>query len=168
MDGVTWQQYGDDLEANLQDCADRLKRGAYQAPPTRRRPVGVTALEDKIVQAALVAVLYAIYEVDFLGFSYGCRPGRRPHDALDALSVGSERRKVHGVLSVDMCGCCDAMIHGWFVTFLAHRIADRRIVRLIQQWVKAGVLEDSNHMQSEVESQQGARVSPLAANIYLY
>jgi group II intron reverse transcriptase/maturase len=178
VDGVTWQQYGEDLEANLQDLADRLKRGAHRAQPTRRtyiakadgrqRPLGVTALEDKIVQAALAQVLNAIYEVDFLGFSYGSRPGRSPHDALDTLSVGIVRSKVNWVLSVDICGFFDAMIHGWLVTFIEHRIADRRIVRLIQKWLKAGVLEDGKHMRSEVGSPQGARSSPLAANIYLF
>jgi group II intron reverse transcriptase/maturase len=178
VDGVTWQQYGDDLETNLQDLADRLKRGAYRAQPTRRtyipkadgrqRPLGVTALEDKIVQAALVEVLNAIYEVDFLGFSYGSRPGRSPHDALDALSVAIERSKVNWVLSVDIGGFFDAMVHRWLVTFIEHRIADRHIVRLIQKWLKAGVLEDGKHMKSEVGSPQGASFSPLAANIYLY
>ena len=178
VDGVTWQQYGDDLESNLQDLAGRLKRGAYRAQPTRRtyipkadgrqRPLGVTALEDKIVQAALVEVLNAIYEVDFLGFSYGSRPGRSPHDALDALSVGIVRSKVNWVLSVDICGFFDAMVHRWLVTFIEHRIADRRIVRLIQKWLNAGVLEDGQHIRSEVGSPQGASFSPLAANIYLY
>lgn len=125
-------------------------------------------LEDKIVQAALVEVLNAIYEVDFLGFSYGCRPGRSPHDALDALAVGIIRSKVNWVLNVDICGFFDAMLHRWLVTFLEHRIADRRIVRLIQKWLKAGVLEDGKHIRSEVGSPQGASFSPLAANIYLY
>jgi RNA-directed DNA polymerase len=178
VDGVTWQQYGEDLEGNLQDLAQRLARGAYRAQPTRRtyipkadgrrRPLGVTALEDKIVQAALVEVLNAIYEVDFLGFSYGSRPGRSPHDALDALSVGIERSKVNWVLSVDICGFFDAMVHEWLVTFIEHRIADRRIVRLIQKWLKAGVLEDGKHHQSESGSPQGASFSPLAANVYLH
>jgi group II intron reverse transcriptase/maturase len=130
--------------------------------------LGVTALEDKIVQAALVEVLNAIYEVDFLGFSYGSRPGRSPHDALDALSVAIERSKVNWVLSVDIGGFFDAMVHRWLVTFIEHRIADRHIVRLIQKWLKAGVLEDGKHMKSEVGSPQGASFSPLAANIYLY
>jgi group II intron reverse transcriptase/maturase len=178
VDGVTWKQYGDDLEANLQDLSDRLARGAYRAQPTRRtyilkadgrqRPIGVTVLEDKIVQAALVQVLNAIYEVDFLGFSYGSRPGRRPHDALDALSVGIVRSKVNWVLTVDICGFFDAMVHEWLVTFIEHRIADRRIVRLIQKWLKAGVLEDGKYSQSDTGSPQGASFSPLAANIYLY
>src|SRR4029450_4656083 len=178
VDGVTWQQYGEDLEANLQDLAGRLARGAYRAQPTRgayipkadgrQRPLGVTALEDKIVQAALVEVLNAIYEVDFLGFSYGSRPGRSPHDALDALSVGIVRSKVNWVLNVDIRGFFDAMIHEWLAPFIEHRIVDRRIMRLIQKWLKAGVLEDGKHIQSETGSPQGASFSPLAANIYLH
>jgi len=178
VDGVTWKQYGEDLETHLQDLANRLARGAYRAQPTRRtyilkadgrqRPLGVAVLEDKIVQAALVEVLNAIYEVDFLGFSYGSRPGRSPHDALDALSVGIVRSKVNWVLSIDIRGFFDAIEHGWLVTFIEHRIADRRIVRLIQKWLKAGVLEDGKHMHSETGSPQGASFSPLAANIYLY
>jgi RNA-directed DNA polymerase len=178
VDGVTWQQYGEDLETNLQNLAERLKRGAYRAQPSRRayipkadgrqRPLGVTALEDKLVQAALVEVLNAIYEVDFLGFSYGSRPGRRPHDALDALTVAIERSKVNWVLKIDIRGFFDAMVHGWLERFIEHRIADRRIVRLIQKWLKAGVLEDGKHMQREVGSPQGASFSPLVANIYLH
>jgi group II intron reverse transcriptase/maturase len=178
VDGVTWQQYGEALDQNLADLSQRLKRGAYRAKPTRRtyipkadgrqRPLGVTALEDKIVQAALVAVLNAIYEVDFLGFSYGCRPGRSPHDALDALTVGFVRSKVNWVLSIDIRGVFDAIEHGWLVQFIEHRIADQRIVRLIRKWLQAGVLEDGKLQQSEVGSPQGASFSPLAANIYLY
>ncbi len=178
VDGVTWKQYGEDLEPNLQDLANRLARGAYRAQPTRRtyipkadgrqRPLGVTVLEDKIVQAALVEVLHAIYEVDFLGFSYGSRPGRSPHDALDALWVGIVRSKVNWVLSVDIRGYYDAILHEWLVMFIEHRIADRRIVRLIQKWLKAGVLEDGKHIASEMGSPQGSSFSPLAANIYLH
>ena len=178
VDGVRWKQYGEDLEAHLQDLADRLKRGAYRAQPTRRtyiakadgrqRPLGVTVLEDKIVQAALVRVLNAIYEVDFLGFSYGSRPGRSPHDALDALWVGIVRSKVNWVLNVDIRGYFDAILHEWLVRFIEHRIVDRRIARLIQKWLKAGVLEDGKHIQSETGSPQGASFSPLAANIYLH
>jgi RNA-directed DNA polymerase len=173
---MTWQQYGEDLEANLQDLAARLTRGAYRAQPTRRtyipkakgqqRPLGVTALEDKIVQAALVAVLHAIDEVDCIGFSYGSRPGRSPHDALDALAVGIERSKVNWVFKVAMRGFFDAIRQEWLVTFIEHRIADQRIVRLIRKWLNAGVMEDGKHMQSERGSPQGASISPLAANIY--
>jgi group II intron reverse transcriptase/maturase len=178
VDGVTWQQYGENLESNLQDLSARLKRGAYRAQPTRRsyipkadgqrRPLGVTALEDKIVQGALVEVLNAIYEVDFLGFSYGSRPGRSPHNALDALWVGIERRKVNWVLDADIRSFYDAMEHEWLVKFIEHRIADRRVVRLIQKWLTAGVLEDGQIKVSEVGSPQGASFSPLAANIYLH
>jgi group II intron reverse transcriptase/maturase len=176
VDGVTWQQYGEALEANLHDLSGRLKRSAYRAQPTRRtyipkadgrqRPLGVTVLGDKIVQAALVAVLQAIYEVDFLGFSYGCRRGRSPHDALDALTVGLVRSKVNWVRNIDIRGFFDAMVHGWLVKFIEHRIADQRIVRLIQQWLNAGVLEDGKHSHSERGSPQGASFSPLAAHIY--
>jgi retron-type reverse transcriptase len=173
VDGVTWQLYGEHLDDNLQDIAGRLERGAYRAKPTRRsyiakadgrqRPLGITALEDKIVQAALVEVLNAVYEVDFLGFSYGYRPGRNPHDALDALAVGLERSKVNWVLNIDIRGFFDAMVHGWLVRFMEHRIADRRIVRLIQKWLKAGVLEDGNHIPSEVGSPQGASCARRSA-----
>jgi RNA-directed DNA polymerase len=178
VDGVTWQQYGEHWEANLQDLAARLKRGAYRAQPTRRRyipkadgqrrPLGVTALEDKIVQSALVEVLNAIYEVDFLGFSYGSRPGRSQHNALDALWVGIARSKVNWVLDADIRGFYDAMRHDWLVKFIEHRIADRRVVRLIQKWLTAGVLEDGQIKASEVGSPQGASFSPLAANLYLH
>ena len=113
-------------------------------------------------------MLHAVYEVDFLGFSYGCRPGRNPHDALDALAVGLVRSKVNWVLNIDIRGFFDAMVHDWLVRFIEHRIADRRVVRLIQKWLKAGVLEDGNHIPSEVGSPQGASFSPLAANIYLH
>ena len=178
VDGVTWKQYGEELVTNLQDLSERRKRGAYRAQPARRtsipkadgrqRPLGVTALEDTIVQAALVQVLGAIYEVDFLGFSSGCRPGHSQHDARDALTVGLVRSRVNWVLSIDIRGFFDAMEHGWLVKFIEHRIADWRIVRRIQQWLKAGVIEDGQHMQSEVGSPQGASFSPLAANISLH
>ena len=178
VDGVTWQQYGQDLAAHLQELAARLKRGAYRAQPTRRtyipkadgrqRPLGIPALEDKSVPAALVEVLHAIYEVDFVGFSYGSRPGRSPHDALDALGVGIVRSKVNWMLNIDIRGYFDAISHEWLVRFIEHRIADRRIGRLIQKGLKAGVLEDGKHITSETGSPQGASVSPLAANIYLH
>src|SRR5690349_3694879 len=152
VDGETWRHYGETLEANLQELSDRLKCGAYQAKPVRRvyipkadgrqRPLGVTALEDKIVQRATVEVLNAIYETDFVGFSYGFRPGRSQHDALDALYTALLTRKVNWVLEVDIRGFFDAIDHGWLVKFVEHRIADRRVVRLIQKWLNAGVLED--------------------------
>ncbi len=177
-DGVTWHQYGEALEANLRDLSERVKRGAFRAKPVRRayiektdgrlRPLGVPALEDKIVQRAVVEVLNAIYETDFLGFSYGFRPGRSQHDALDALSVGLERRKVNWVLDADIRGFFDTLDHGWLVKFVEHRVADRRVVRLIQKWLSAGVLEDGEWTRSEVGTVQGGSISPLLANIYLH
>ena len=147
VDGETWRRYGESLEANLRDLSARLKRGAYRAKPVRRvyipkadgrqRPLGVTALEDKIVQRATVEVLNAIYETDFLGFSYGFRPGRSPHHALDALYTALLTRKVNWVLDVDIRSFFDTISHEWLVKFLEHRIADRRVVRLIQKWLSA-------------------------------
>ena len=178
VDGETWQEYGEQLEANLTDLSGRLKRGAYRAKPVRRvlipksdggmRPLGVTTLEDKIVQRAVVAVLNPIYEADFLGFSYGFRPGRGPHDALDALYVGITERRVSWVLDLDIREFFTSIRHEWLVKFVEHRIADRRIVRLIQKWLSAGVLEDGQTTQSDVGTPQGAGISPLLANIYLH
>jgi len=178
VDGQTWQEYGEALEDRLTDLSERLKRGAYRAKPVRRvqipkpdggiRPLGVTALEDKLVQRALVEVLKQIYEVDFLGFSYGFRPGRSQHNALDALHAGITRRKVSWVLDADIRGFFDAIDHDWLVRFVEHRIADRRVVRLIQKWLRAGVLEDGHRIQSEVGTPQGGGISPLLANIYLH
>src|SRR5213594_33492 len=178
VDGETWQHYGEDLEANLRDLAERLKRGAYRAKPVRRayipkadgrqRPLGVPALEDKIVQRAVVEVLNAIYEADFLGFSYGFRPGRNPHQALDALTVGVMTKKVNWVLDADIRAFFDTLDHGWLVRFVEHRVADRRVVRLIQKWLSAGVLEDGKRTRSEVGTVQGGSISPLLANIYLH
>jgi RNA-directed DNA polymerase len=178
VDGETWWHYGEGLEINLRDLSDRLKRGAYRAKPVRRayipkadgrqRPLGVPALEDKIVQRAVVEVLNAIYETDFLGFSYGFRPGRSPHQALDALTVGIMTRKVNWVLDADIRGFFDTLDHGWLVKFIEHRVADRRVVRLIQKWLSAGVLEDGKRTRSEVGTVQGGSVSPLLANVYLH
>jgi len=178
VDGETWRHYGEDLEAHLQDLAERLKRGAYRAKPARRayipkangrqRPLGIPVLEDKIVQRATVEVLNAIYEVDFLGFSYGFRPGRSPHDALDALYTGLLMKKVNWVLDADIRGFFEAIDHGWLVKFIEHRIADRRVVRLIQKWLNAGVLEDGTRTWSETGTPQGGSASPLLANIYLH
>ena len=178
VDGMTWEQYGQTLEVNLLDLSARLKRGAYRAKPVRRtyipkadgrlRPLGVTTLEDKLVQLALVRVLNAIYEADFLDFSYGFRPGRNPHHALDALTVGLERRKVNWVQDADIRGFFDAIIHEWLVKFVEHRIADRRVVRLIQKWLNAGVLEEGKRTEVEVGTPQGGSISPLLANIYLH
>jgi group II intron reverse transcriptase/maturase len=178
VDGETWRHYGEALEANLADLAGRLQRGAYRAQPVRRayiaktdgrqRPLGVPALEDKIVQRAVVEVLNAIFDTDFLGFSYGFRPGRSPHHALDALTVGLLRRKVNWVLDADIRTFFDTLEHGWLIRFIEHRVADRRIVRLIQKWLNAGVLEDGVCTVSEVGTVQGGSVSPLLANIYLH
>ena len=178
VDGKTWHSYGQTLEANLQDLSDRVKRGAYRARPVRRayipkadgrqRPLGVPALEDKIVQRAVVEVLNAIYETDFLGFSYGFRPGRSPHQALDALWVGIDTKKVNWVLDADIRGFFDTLDHGWLIRFIEHRVADRRVIRLVQKWLAAGVLEDGQRTVSEVGTVQGGSVSPLLANIYLH
>jgi RNA-directed DNA polymerase len=178
VDGETWRHYGESLEDNLRDLSERLKRGAYRAKPVRRvyipkadgrqRPLGVTALEDKIAQRATVEVLNAIYETDFLGFSYGFRPGRSPHHALDALYTGLLTRKVNWVLDLDIRGFFDGISHEWLVRFVEHRIADRRVVRLIQKWLRAGVLEDGKHLRVEEGTPQGGSASPLLANIYLH
>ena len=178
VDGETWRHYGRALEENLQDLSARLQRGAYRAKPVRRvyiakedgrvRPLGVPVLEDKIVQRAAVAVLNAIYETDFLGFSYGFRPGRSPHDALDAIYVALLRRKVNWVLDVDIRGFFDTIQHEWLVKFVEHRIADRRVVHLIQKWLNAGVLEDGTRTWAETGTPQGGSASPLLANIYLH
>ncbi len=178
VDGETWRHYGETLEGNLQDLSQRLKRGAYRAKPVRRvyipkadgrqRPLGVTTLEDKIVQRATVEVLNAIYETDFLGFSYGFRPGRSQHNALDALYTGLLTRKVNWVLDVDIRGFFDAINHGWLVKFLEHRIADQRVVRLIQKWLNAGVLEEGKRIRMEEGTPQGGSASPLLANLYLH
>jgi group II intron reverse transcriptase/maturase len=178
VDGVTWQDYEEDLDANLRDLHDRVHRGAYRARPSRRvyipkvdgrqRPLGVAALEDKILQRAVVEVLNAVYETDFLGFSYGFRPGRSPHQALDALATGIVRKKVNFVLDADIRGFFDAIDHGWMLKFLEHRIADRRVLRLIRKWLKAGVIEDGEWSQTLEGSAQGASVSPLLSNVYLH
>jgi group II intron reverse transcriptase/maturase len=178
VDGETWRHYGESLEDNLRDLSERLKRGAYRAKPVRRvyipkadgrqRPLGVTALEDKIAQRATVEVLNAIYETDFRGFSYGFRPGCSPHHALDALYTGLLTRKVNWVLDLDIRGFFDGISHEWLVRFVEHRIADRRVVRLIQKWMSAGVLEDGKHLRVEEGTPQGGSASPLLANIYLH
>jgi group II intron reverse transcriptase/maturase len=178
VDGVTWRDYGEDLEANLRDLHARVQRGAYRARPTRRahipkadgrlRPLGVAALEDKILQRALVEVLNAIYECDFLGFSYGFRPGRGPHDALDALMVGIERRKVNWVLDADIRDFFSRLNQSWLKRFLGHRIADKRVLRLIHKWLRAGVIEEGEWSESVQGTAQGASASPLLANVYLH
>jgi group II intron reverse transcriptase/maturase len=178
IDKVTWRQYAEDLEQNLLELSARLQRGAYRAKPVRRtyipkrdgrqRPIGVTVLEDKIVQKATVEVLNAVYETDFLGFSYGSRPGRSAHNALDALSVGIMRRKVNWVLDADIRGFFDAIDHEWLVKFVEHRIADKRVVRHIKKWLNAGVLENGERTYQEAGTPQGGSISPLLANIYLH
>jgi group II intron reverse transcriptase/maturase len=178
VDGVTWQQYGEGMEERLQDLHDRIHGGAYRAQPSRRtyipkadgrqRPLGIAALEDKVVQQAVVTVLNEIYEEDFPGFSYGFRPGRSQHDALDALAVGLKRKKVNWVLDLDVRGFLDNVSHEWLEKFVEHRIADRRIIRLIQKWLKAGVSEEGKWTETTVGTPQGAVASPLLANIYLH
>jgi group II intron reverse transcriptase/maturase len=178
IDGETWRHYGQSLENNLRDLAARVQRGAFRARPVRRayipkadgrqRPLGVPTLEDKIVQRAVVEVLSAIYEQDFVGFSYGFRPGRSPHQALDALTVGIETRRVNWVLDADIRGFFDTLNHEWLIRFVEHRVADRRVVRLIQKWLRAGVREDGKRTRSEIGTVQGGSISPLLANIYLH
>ena len=178
IDGETWQHYGKNLEENLRDLSERLKRGAYRAKPVcrayipktdgRQRPIGLPVLEDKIVQRAVCEVLNAIYEQESLGFSYGFRPKRSPHHALDALSVGIMTKKVNWVLDADIRAFFDTFSHEWLVKFIEHRIGDRRIVRLIQKWLRAGVLEEGKQIKSELGTVQGGSISPLLANIYLH
>ncbi|MDA1315947.1 MAG: group II intron reverse transcriptase/maturase [Acidobacteria bacterium] len=178
VDGVRWKEYEAGLEQRLKELHGRVHRGAYRAQPSRRvyipkadgrqRPLGIAALEDKIVQQAVVAVLNQIYEVDFRGFSYGFRPGRSPHQALDALSVGLTRKKVNWVLDADIRGFFDNIDHEWMVQFLQHRIADTRLLRLIQKWLRAGISEDGEWSETKVGTPQGAVISPLLANVYLH
>jgi group II intron reverse transcriptase/maturase len=166
------------LEENLRELSRRLQCGAYRAKPVKRgylpkpdgrqRPIGVLVLEDKIAQRATVKVLEAIYESDFKGFSYGFRPGRSAHDALDALAVGIRCKKVSWVLDADIRGFFDAIDHGWLVRFIAHRIADRRVIRHIVKWLKAGVMEEGKRLATTEGTPQGGSVSPLLANIYLH
>lgn len=178
VDGITWRQYGEELEANLQDLSGRLARGAYRASPVRRvyvpksdgrqRPIGVPGLEDKIVQRATVGVLNQIYEPEFLDFSYGYRPERSAQDALEALDKAIWNQKVNWVLDADVRSFFDAMEHEWAVTFVEHRIGDKRVLRLIRKWLTAGVLEDGTWSEVEEGTPQGGSISPLLANIYLH
>ncbi|HET9481850.1 MAG TPA: group II intron reverse transcriptase/maturase [Candidatus Polarisedimenticolia bacterium] len=178
VDGLMWRAYAADLDHRIEDLHARVHRGAYRALPSRRRyipkadgsqrPLAVAALEDKIVQRATAAVLNAIYEEDFLGFSYGFRPRRSQHDALDALVVGISSRKVNYILDADIRSFFDAVSQTWLIRFVEHRIGDRRIVRLIRKWLKAGVLEDGAVIVSETGTGQGSVISPLLANVYLH
>ncbi|MDQ3092215.1 MAG: group II intron reverse transcriptase/maturase [Actinomycetota bacterium] len=178
VDGVTWTDYGRDLEANLRDLHVRVHRGSYRARPSRRayipkadgrlRPLGIAALEDKLLQRAVVEVLNAIYEADFLGFSCGFRPGRSPHHALDALATGITRKKVGWVLDADIRDFFTKLDQRWLKTFLEHRIADNRVLRLIEKWMSAGVIEDGAWTACDVGVPQGASASPLLANVYLH
>ena len=178
VDRQTWQQYGEDLENNLQDLSSRLQRGAYRAKPVlrsyvpkedgRERPIGLPTLEDKIVQRSTTEVLNAIYEVDFKGFSYGFRPGRSQHNALDAVMVGIESRKVNWVLDADVRGFFDSIDHEWLVKLIKHRIADKRVIRHVWKWLKAGVLENGEKEIAAAGTPQGGSISPLLANIYLH
>jgi RNA-directed DNA polymerase len=178
IDGMTWEQYGEDLERTLIDLHRRVHAGTYRAQPSRRtyipkpdgrqRPLGIAALEDKLVQGAVVAVLTPVYEAEFLGFSYGFRSTRNQHQALDALYVGITRRKVNWILDADIARFFDAISHEWLVRFIEHRIGDRRIIRLIQKWLKAGVMEDGWKIDTDEGTPQGAVISPLLANIYLH
>src|SRR5215469_14687535 len=178
VDGLTWVDYAADLERNLTDLHARVHSGAYRASPSRRkyipkadgkqRPLGIAALEDKIVQAAVVAILTPIYEVEFLGFSYGFRPGRSQHDALDALAYGINARKINWVLDADIARFFDTLSPEWLVRFVECRIGDQRIIRLIQKWLKAGVLEEGRLIETMEGTPQGSVASPLLANVYLH
>ncbi len=178
VDGMTWQEYETGLEVRLIDLHRRVHRGTYRAQPSRRvyipkadgrqRPLGIAAVEDKIVQQAVVTILNQIYEVDFKGFSYGFRPGRSPHQALDALTVGIQRKKVNWILDADVLGFFDNLSHEWALKFIEHRVADRRILRLIRKWLKAGVSVDGQWSETNKGTPQGAVASPLIANVYLH
>jgi group II intron reverse transcriptase/maturase len=178
VDGMTWQEYEQNLDARIEDLHGRVHRGAYRPQPARRtyipkadgsqRPLAIAALEDKIVQGAAVTVLNAIYEEDFLGFSYGFRPGRGAHDAMDALVMGITSRKVNFILDADIRSFFDSVNQEWLIRFLEHRIGDRRVIRLIRKWLKAGVLEEGIVSVSDRGTGQGSAISPLLANIYLH
>jgi RNA-directed DNA polymerase len=178
VDGVTWQDYGRDLVARSRDLHDRVHSGRYRARPSRRayipkadgrlRPPGIAALEDKIVQRAVAGVLNAVFEADFRGFSCGFRPGRGPHDALDALAAGIERRKVNWILDADIRDFFTSLDHGWLGRFLGHRIADSRVLRLVRKWLSAGVIDNGAWSETVEGAPQGASASPLLANVYLH
>src|SRR5208282_2372189 len=178
VDEVTWDQYAEQLEDNLAGLHARVHAGTYRALPSRRRyipkadgrqrPLGIAAIEDKVVQAAVVAILTPIYEAEFLGFSYGFRPGRSQHDALDALAYGIGARKIDWIIDADIRSFFDTISQDWLVRFMEHRIGDRRIIRLIQKWLKAGVLEEGQWIETTEGTPQGSVISPLLANVYLH
>ncbi len=178
VDGMTWQEYGEDLEARLADLHGRIHSGGYRAKPSRRvwipkadgrqRPLGIAALEDKIAQRAVGTVLNQIWEEDFLGFWYGFRPERSQHEALDALYVGITQKKVNWVLDLDIKSFFDKIGHDWMIKFVEHRIGDQRVVRLIQKWLKAGVMDDGRWFETEEGTPQGSVISPILANLYLH
>ncbi len=178
VDEVTWRQYGEQLEEHLPDLHERVHSGQYKASPSKRiwipkadgrqRPIGITVLEDKTVQQAVVTVLNQIYEVDFLGFSYGFRPKRSQHNALDAVWAGITRRKVSWVLDADISGSFDNIDHQWLMKFIEHRIADTKLLRLIKKWLRADVSDEGEWSKTLVGTRQGAVISPLLANIYLH
>lgn len=178
VDGISWQEYEDELLDRLNDLHCRIHRGAYRAQPSKRiyipkadgrqRPIGIAALEDKIVQQAVLTILNQIYEVDFRGFSYGFRPGRSQHQALDALYVALKRKSVNWILDADVRAFFDNLSHEWLLKFLQHRVADRRMLRLIQKWLKAGILEEGEWKNTQMGTPQGSVISPLLANIYLH
>jgi len=178
VDEVTWHEYGEQLESHLTDLQGRVQSGRYRAKPSKRvwipkpdgrqRPIGIAACEDKIVQQAVVWILNQIYEQDFLGFSYGFRPGRSPHNALDAIWVGITRKKVSWVLDADIRSFFDTINHAWLMKFVERRIADPRMLRLIQKWLRAGVSEEGEWSKTEVGTPQGSVISPLLSNIYLH
>jgi RNA-directed DNA polymerase len=178
VDRLTWEEYAVDLETRLADLHGRVHRGAYRALPSRRRyvpkpdggqrPLGIAALEDKIVQTAVVAILTPIFEAEFLGFSYGFRPGRGQHDALDALAAGIARKRINWILDADLRSFFDTISHDWLTRFVEHRIGDRRIIRLLRKWLQAGVLEDGRVIETVAGTPQGASASPLLANIFLH
>jgi RNA-directed DNA polymerase len=178
VDAITWQQYGEELEKNLESLSVRLKRGAYRAPAVLRvyvpkadgrlRGLGIPALEDKIVQSMVAKILIAIWEPMFKGFSYGYRPGRSVHDALDALAVGIEKRSINWVFEADIMGFFDHLSHEWLLRMVEHRVGDKRITSLVRQWLKAGVMEEGEWRSSEEGTPQGGIISPVLANIYLH
>lgn len=177
IDGETWREYGKHLVARIEDLDERVKRGTYRAKPSKRawiakaggqRPLGMAALEDKIVQQAVRRVLEEIFEAEFVGLSYGFRPGRSAHDALDALWVGVMGRRINWVLDCDIRGFFDAIDHGWLMKFIEHRVGDHRVLRLIGKWLRAGVSEEGKRSKTVVGTPQGSVISPLLANVYLH